>query len=70
MVILSIKGKWRLYFPCESAILPKFIFYFYRTIYDFCFILIVKLKKEKDKQLQDCSSLDIANSVTHLISLL
>lgn len=26
--------------------------------------------KEKDKQLQDCSHLDIANSVTHLISLL
>lgn len=47
-----------------------FIFYFYRTIYDFCFILIVKLMKEKDKQLQDCSHLDIANSVTHLISLL
>lgn len=36
----------------------------------FVLYLYVMLKKEKNKKLRDCSHLDIANSVTHLIFLL
>lgn len=63
---VGFRDRWKcsLSHDCDSAWMFNFLF-FIRTIYYFLYAHIHQYKREKRKQLEDSSHLDLANQVAH-----